>query len=163
MVKIGKLFSNKPDVELQPAVSDQSPLIADLHTKLFRRGWSADECASLISQNTVFGFVARPINQSKPLGFVLSRVIADEAEILSIGTDQRAQNQGLGWRMMQAVIGEASKRGAKKLFLEVDENNEPAVILYKKIGFKTVGKRQAYYDNGEDAKSNALVLEFKLN
>lgn len=163
MVKIGKLFTNKPDVELLPALADQSPLIADLHTKLFRRGWGAEECASLIGQDNVFGFVARPVDQPEPLGFVLSRVAADEAEILSIGTDQRAQNQGLGWRMMQAAIGEASKRGAKSLILEVDENNSPAVMLYKKIGFETVGKRQAYYDNGEDVKSNALVLKFKLN
>lgn len=163
MVNIGKLFTNKSDVELLPAISDQSPLIADLHTKLFNRGWGAEECASLIDQDNVFGFVARPIDQPKPLGFVLSRMAADEAEILSIGTDQRARNQGLGWRMMQAVIGEASKRGATKLLLEVDENNNPAVTLYKKIGFETVGKRKAYYDNGEDVKSNALVLAFKLN
>lgn len=163
MVDIGKLFSNKSDVELLPAISDQSLLIADLHTKLFHRGWGEQECASLIGQDNVFGFVARPIDQPEPLGFVLTRVAADEAEILSIGTDQRAQNQGLGWRMMQAAIGEAIKRGAKKLILEVDENNDPAVTLYKKIGFETVGKRQAYYNNGENVKSNALVLEFKLN
>lgn len=163
MVNIGKLFINKSDVELLPALSDQSPLIADLHTKLFHRGWGEEECASLIAQDTVFGFVARPIDSQEPLGFVLSRVAADEAEILSIGTDQRAQNQGLGWRMMQAAIGEASKRGAKKLILEVEENNSAAVTLYKKIGFQTVGIRQAYYDNSENEKSNALVLAFKLN
>lgn len=163
MVRISKLFANKPDVELLPAKPDQSPLIADLHAKLFHRGWGEQECASLIGQDSVFGFVARPIDQPQPLGFVLSRVAVDEAEILSIGTEQRAQNKGLGWRMMQAAIGEASKRGAKKMVLEVDENNDPAVTLYKKIGFQTIGKRQAYYNNGEDEMSNALVLAFKLN
>lgn len=163
MVKIGELFRNKPDVELLPVLPDQSPLIADLHTKLFHRGWGAEECTALITQDNVFGFVARPVNQQDPLGFVLTRVAADEAEILSIGTDKRAQNHGLGWRMMQAAIGEASKRGATEMILEVDENNNPAVTLYKKIGFETVGKRQAYYSNGEDVKSNALVLKFKLN
>lgn len=163
MVKIGKIFANKSDVELLPARAEQSLMIADLHTKLFHRGWAAEECASLICQNTVFGFVARPVDQPEPLGFVLSRVAADEAEILSIGTDQSAQNRGLGWRMMQAAIGEASKRGANKMILEVDENNSAAVTLYKKIGFETVGVRQAYYDNDANVKSNALVLAFKLN
>ncbi len=143
--------------------NEQSYSVAELHTLLFKRGWDEAECTSLLEQNGVFGFYARPTDKKNLHGFVLSRVVADEAEILSIGTDANLQNNGIGWRLMQAAIGEASQRGAEKMFLEVDETNIPAVRLYQKIGFQTVGKRKAYYDNGGETRSNALVLELKLH
>ena len=143
--------------------NEQSYSVAELHTLLFKRGGDEAECTSLLEQNGVFGFYARPTDKKNLHGFVLSRVVADEAEILSIGTDANLQNNGLGCRLMQAAIGEASQRGAEKMFLEVDENNIPAVRLYQKIGFQTVGKREAYYDNGGETRSNALVLELKLH
>ena len=143
--------------------NEQSYSVAELHTLLFKRGWDEAECTSLLEQNGVFGFYAIPTDKKNLHGFVLSRVVADEAEILSIGTDANLQNNGIGWRLMQAAIGEASQRGAEKMFLEVDENNIPAVRLYQKIGFQTVGKREAYYDNGGETRSNALFLELKLH
>lgn len=160
---LGNLFSSKPELEVLQLENDQSYSVAELHSLLFRRGWDEAECSSLLAQNSVFGFYARPINRKNLHGFVLSRVVADEAEILSIGTDETLQKKGIGWRLMQAAIGEASQRGAEKMFLEVDENNIPAVQLYQKIGFQTVGKREAYYDNGGETRSNALVLELKLH
>lgn len=163
MVSFGKIFTPKPDAEILPISTAQSNSVADLHTKLFHRGWGAGECHSLIIQESVFGYYCRFAKKDNINGFVLLRVAADEAEVLSIGTEQSAQNSGVGWRMMQAAIGEAEKRGAEKIFLEVDESNLPALKLYRKIGFDTVGNRNAYYDNGEGQKSNALVLELKLN
>lgn len=160
---LGKLFSSKAELEVLKLANDQSYSVAELHSLLFKRGWDEAECSSLLAQNSVFGFYARPIERSNLQGFVLSRVVAGEAEILSIGTDESLQKRGIGWRLMQAAIGEASQRGAEKMFLEVDENNIPAVRLYQKIGFKTVGKREAYYDNGGETRSNALVLELKLH
>lgn len=162
MVNFGHIFGKKTDIEVLPLSADQSNSVADLHGKLFRRGWDSSECDQLISQNNVFGFYSRPTNDENILGFVLTRIAADEAEILSIGTDEKAQNIGLGWRMMRAAMSEASNRGASKLFLEVDEKNAPALNLYRKIGFLTVGERRAYYDDGENKPSNALVLELKL-
>ncbi|MEO9458296.1 MAG: ribosomal protein S18-alanine N-acetyltransferase [Lentilitoribacter sp.] len=160
---LGNLFSSKPELEVLKLANDQSYSVAELHTLLFKRGWDEVECSSLLAQNNVFGFYARPIDRKNLHGFVLSRVVADEAEILSIGTDESLQKQGIGWRLMQAAIGEASQRGAEKMFLEVEENNIPAVKLYQKIGFQTVGERKAYYDNGGETRSNALVLELKLH
>lgn len=163
MVNLGKIFSHKPNTEILPLSGDQSFPVAELHTKLFRRGWDGIECDSLLGQGNVFGFYARPSTRNLLNGFVLTRVAADEAEILSIGTDETLQKQGIGWRLMQAAIGEASQRGASKMFLEVSDTNKAALGLYRKIGFETVGTRQAYYDDGAGSRSNALVLELKLN
>lgn len=154
---LGNLFSSKPELEVLKLENEQSYSVAELHTHLFKRGWDETECTSLLEQNGVFGFYARPIDRKNLHGFVLSRVVADEAEILSIGTDTTLQKRGIGWRLMQAAIGEASQRGAEKMFLEVDETNIPAVRLYQKIGFQTVGKRKAYYDNGGETRSLSLI------
>jgi ribosomal-protein-alanine N-acetyltransferase len=55
------------------------------------------------------------------------------------------------------------------LILEVDETNQAAIILYKKLGFKQVGSRSGYYKNSSaDApadvhtESSALVMRLDL-
>ena len=85
----------------------------------------------------MFGFVARQTNGSfRPAfgGFVLSRAVAGEAEILTIGVEPRYARSGLGWRLMQAAMREALVKGSEALFLEVDETNQAAIGLYRKLG-----------------------------
>lgn len=137
--------------------------MSELHDSLFHRGWEMNECLSLITQPSVFGFYARYLTANNMLGFCLVRVSVDEAEVLSIASDRKVQQNGLGWRLMRASIAEAQARGAQKLFLEVDAANEPALRLYRKLGFEQVGLRKAYYDKGDAPRSNALVLALKLN
>lgn len=163
MVNLSFKSPNEHNSQIMALTSADAKPISKLHGDLFARGWDMNECLSLITQPTVFGFYARFLDSEKPLGFSMVRVSADEAEILSIGTKKKVQHHGLGWRLMSASIGEAQNRGASKLFLEVDEHNGPALGLYRKLGFQQVGMRKSYYDNGDAPRSNALVLELKLN
>lgn len=163
MVKLPSKTPNGNNSQIMALSSAEAKPISKLHGELFARGWDMNECLSMITQPTVFGFYARFLDNDTPLGFCLARVSVDEAEILSIGTRKKMQHHGLGWRLLSASIGEAQNRGATRLFLEVDENNAPALALYHKLGFAMVGLRKSYYDNGDAPRSNALVLERKLN
>jgi [ribosomal protein S18]-alanine N-acetyltransferase len=91
-------------------------------------------------------------------GFVLARVAADEAEILTIAVRPAAQRAGLGRQLLRAVMEEAHTRGAKKMFLEVAPENAAARALYAGFGFLQVGRRPHYYPTGGDA----LVLSAPL-
>lgn len=100
---------------------------------------------------------------SKPLGgFVLAREVAGEAEILTVAVADKFARAGLGWRLMQSAIREAMMRGAETMFLEVDNNNASALGLYRKLGFKTVAERKAYYTAKDGTKSTALVMRRDL-
>lgn len=156
-------FIRKPEFEVFPIEIDDRSVIAALHKARFARAWSDGEFHSLLSQHTVFGFVAWQVNVSgRPAGgFVLARATAGEGEILTIGVDARFERGGLGWRLMQAALREARMRGAEEIFLEVDQGNLAALRLYEKLGFAKVGERKAYYE-GAAGRSTALVMRRDL-
>lgn len=83
-------------------------------------------------------------------GFIVWRVVADEAEIITVGVHPNARRTGIASAMLVLVENDAKKRGAKKIFLEVAENNTPARVMYKNNGYTQIGVRPKYYD-GIDA------------
>jgi ribosomal-protein-alanine N-acetyltransferase len=162
-------LTRKPDYELITMVSRDCAEVSALHNTRFPKAWGTGEFHSLLSQEPVFGFVARQTNGKRSIpnkltlpGFVLARHVAGEAEILTVAVQAKLGRAGLGWRLMQAAMREAHRRGGETMFLEVDGGNVPAVGLYRKLGFETVGERKAYYTDASGAKSTALVMRRDL-
>ena len=83
-------------------------------------------------------------------GFIVWRVVANEAEIITVGVHPNARRTGIASAMLVLAENDAKKRGAKKIFLEVAENNTPARVMYKNNGYTQIGVRPKYYD-GIDA------------
>jgi len=83
-------------------------------------------------------------------GFIVYRVVADQAEIITIGVSPAARRGGIATAMLEIAMRDAKKRGAEKMFLEVAQNNTAARELYARAGFIPVGIRPKYYD-GVDA------------
>lgn len=160
-----KYLTGAPEFDVVAMEAADCGEVAALHAARFPAPWGEDEFASLFAQDTVYGFVARQTNAwaGRPLaGFVLAREAAGEAEILTIAVSERSGRCGLGWRLMRAAMGEAHLRGAEAMFLEVDSANAPAVGLYGKLGFATVGERAAYYAAADGTRSTALVMRRDL-
>lgn len=158
-------FFSRPDAfEITAMTTADAAIAARLHKLAFARGWTDGEFASLLVQPAVFGFLAVDPARARDLaaGFVLVREAASEAEILSIGVDPGARRSGLGWRLMQAAMREASHRGAEEMFLEVDETNKNAIALYKKLNFAKVGERHAYYEHAGEPRTAAWVMRREL-
>ena len=83
-------------------------------------------------------------------GFVLTRHVLDEEELLLIAVDPRFRRQGLGESLIRHLFSAARGRGVTRIFLEMRRGN-PAVELYRKLGFVPIGERPKYYraSNGE--------------
>jgi [ribosomal protein S18]-alanine N-acetyltransferase len=78
--------------------------------------------------------------------------ILDEAHITILGIDPDYQRQGLGQVMLYGLLKSAKARQLQWATLEVRVSNQSAIALYRKFGFKDVGRRKGYYqDTGEDA------------
>lgn len=117
--------------------------LADLHKLCFpNKPWSADDFADLKKSGCDV--------MASEHGFVVWRVVADEAEIITIGVHPDARRGGIADAMLTLVESDVKKRGGKKIFLEVAENNVPARALYEHNGYVQVGVRPKYYD-GTDA------------
>jgi ribosomal-protein-alanine N-acetyltransferase len=96
------------------------------------------------------------------VGFILSRIAADEAEILSIAVDASERNHGLGRGLLEMNMRRLAGLGVRSLFLEVARDNLPACKLYRRAGFYDVGRREAYYNHGSGDASAALILRREL-
>lgn len=125
----------------------------------YGEAWTSGQCAGILASPTAWLLIGEL--DGRPAGFALTRVAADEAELLLIAVHPEARGHGLGSRLIQAVAEGARKRGAERLFLEVRENN-PAISLYLAQGFRKVGIRPGYYRGSDqtlfDAHSYSLSL-----
>ena len=95
-------------------------------------------------------------------GFILVRVVADETEILSIAVSPDRRQRGLASRLLEQACHRATGQGAARIFLEVAAANLPARKLYEKYGFREVGQRKAYYEDGDDALVLSAVLPLAM-
>ena len=137
--------------------------LAALHALCFPEDpWDAGLLARLLAMPGVIGLIVAGARDASPEGFVLVRVAADEAEILTIGVVPAARGRGLGARLLAAAAARAAAAGAASLFLEVAEDNLPGRALYAHHGFATVGRRPAYYARPGGAAVAALVQGLSL-
>ena len=82
--------------------------------------------------------------------------------MLSCGVDPRCRRSGLGRDLLTAALGEAARRGARQIFLEVGEDNLAGRGLYVALGFRPVGRRRAYYRQGDSTGGDALIMKADL-
>jgi ribosomal-protein-alanine N-acetyltransferase len=76
----------------------------------------------------------------------------DEAHIATIGVTTARQGEGIGAQLLDALLGEADRRGSPVVLLEVRADNELAQGLYRRRGFAEIGRRRGYYQpSGADA------------
>lgn len=150
---------------LRPLDEDDCSVMADIHATGFDPAWGTEDMMGLLRQDTVFGFMAMdvgPLARNRPLGFVLARRAADEAEILTVVVTARARGRGVGRILMNETLRKLYAERIAKLVLEVDESNSSALSLYRELGFVQVGLRKGYYTNAEEVEGlsggTALVM-----
>lgn len=147
-----------------PALSNASPrdaaAIATLHAASFRRGWSEQEVETLLADSTVV--THRVTIGGRFAGFIMSRRAADEAEILSVAVTRRCQGRGIARQLLMLHLGRLAALATRTVFLEVDENNRPALRLYERAGFREVARRPNYYPTASGKPAAALVLRRDL-
>jgi ribosomal-protein-alanine N-acetyltransferase len=104
-------------------------------------------------------WMARADGVPEAVGFALAWHAADELHLLDLAVDPTARRQGVGRSLLEAVVADARRSGARLLLLEARASNEPALALYRSAGFFVTDVRRAYYsDNGEDAVVMRLEL-----
>lgn len=128
--------------------------LAATHAAAFASGraWQAAEFTSLLNS---IGVILCGDAES----FLLGRVIADEAEVLTLATHPDQQRKGLAHQRLMTFLGRAQDAGAARVFLEVAADNAPAKALYQKENFRVIAERPNYYTTQSGQKTAALVME----
>jgi ribosomal-protein-alanine N-acetyltransferase len=150
----------RPEPVLTEAGARDAAALSALHAVAFRRGWSEHEFERLLLDPHVIAHRAM-IGRSLA-GFIVSRLAAGEAEILSVAVAPARRGRGVARKLLDLHLRRVAGLGAAAVFLEVDEDNKAARRLYGRAGFRDVGRRPAYYGRGTEKQSNALVLRRDL-
>jgi len=80
---------------------------------------------------------------------------SDEAFVQTLGVAPHAQGKGLGAQLLQALLDEAARRRTTPVLLEVRADNDRALRLYERFGFRRTGVRRGYY---QPSGTDALVM-----
>lgn len=84
--------------------------------------------------------------KNKVIGSMVLLIISDYAEILQFVIDKKYQNMGYGTYFLKKIIKILQNlKVVEEVFLDVRENNDRAIHLYRKFGFNEIGKKPEYY------------------
>lgn len=135
--------------------------VAGIHAESFARPWDAHEIERMLADPMVIGEGLFDGTGRRLDGFVLSRQVLDEAEILTIAVAKSRRGSGLARRLLTTHLATLAARKVATLHLEVEEGNAPALALYRRLGFVEVGRRKGYYRTPEGPAA-ALLLSLAL-
>jgi ribosomal-protein-alanine N-acetyltransferase len=122
--------------------------------------WGARDLAEVLALPGAFGLLL--VDGGAPAGFLLGQALFEAAEVLSLGVLPGQRRQGHGRRLLQAAAAEAAQRGARRLHLEVAENNRGARAAYEAAGLAPAGRRSNYYRTPDGTTLDALLYTLPL-
>jgi ribosomal-protein-alanine N-acetyltransferase len=155
----------RPEIFVRPAEVADCDLLSEIHSAAFRRGWSGAEFEALLVQPGVRAELAHYRNAFGAriaAGFVLYRLVQDEAEILSVAVVSNCRRRGIARRLIEAALRGLYREGARSIHLEVEDGNAAALGLYRGMEFRESGTRRGYYAQGREKPAGALVMVRQL-
>jgi [ribosomal protein S18]-alanine N-acetyltransferase len=69
--------------------------------------------------------------------------------VYSLAVDPASRGQGIGQQLMREMVEQLRRRGVRRIYLEVEASNSPAIGLYQRLGFGSIGTLPDYYGEGK--------------
>ena len=101
----------------------------------------------------------------KTIGYLITMLAGDTADILNIGVDPDFKRQGYGSGLINHLIEELRKRNICKILLEVRAGNKSAIQFYKKQGFEEISVRKNYYtknSKNQSHREDGIIMRIKI-
>lgn len=140
-------------VDVRTARPADLPGMVRIERASFPLPWSEGAFRSVMRRDDARLIVAD--RAGEVVGYAAVWFAADEGELADIAVHPDRRREGIGTRLVAAVMEEARRRGAQQIFLQVRESNRGALRLYEAAGFRKAGRRPGYYRSPSE---DALVL-----
>ncbi|HIY27127.1 MAG TPA: ribosomal protein S18-alanine N-acetyltransferase [Candidatus Acutalibacter pullistercoris] len=127
--------------------------LARLERLCFSRPWSRQALKEELTNPAVCFLVGEEAGEV--LGYAGMHCAAGECYVDNVAVFPEARRQGVGRKLMEALLQAAAARGGEFLSLEVRPSNLEALALYRGLGFREVGRRRRFYD---DPVEDGLLL-----
>jgi ribosomal-protein-alanine N-acetyltransferase len=144
---------------IRPASLADLDRLVLLERASFSDPWTIDQLADTILQPSTLGLIAEA-GEGEIAGYLLGRIVADEAEVLTLAVCEASRRHGLGKRLLGEALAGMASRGVRAVWLEVRHSNAAAQALYLGAGFVATGVRRGYYRRPVE---DAIVLRRDLD
>ncbi len=150
-------MNSNESIEVRRATRDDLGAILAVHASAsgIPHRSLADFETELHSERSMFAVAAA---RGRIVGYAIARIVEPEAELHMIAVRPESGRLGYGTRMLEYVLGEVRRRGCAVIRLEVGAQNAAALKFYERGGFRIVGRRAKYYNDGSDA----LLMDMQL-
>ena len=155
-------FQRDTTARVEALDSRHAPRLAELHASAFTRPWDAVEFERCLADRNVLADGVFLRGRSEPAGFVLSRRVGEDAEILSVVMAPASRGRGHAGPLLDGHLQTLAQAGVRQVFLEVEEGNRPAHALYRGHGFREIGRRVGYYTRPDGTRATAITMGRKL-
>lgn len=140
-------------MEIRQMQLDDLEQVMEIENENFSVPWTETGFFTfLIREDTLF-LVAQ--EKEEILGYCGVVMVQDEGDITNVAVKKSWQNQGVGKKLMKELVKSTEQEGVARLFLEVRASNEPALRLYRNMGFVQTGIRKNYY---EEPREDGIVM-----
>ncbi len=141
-------------MEIRRSLPSDAKAIAEAERNIFPDPWTERDITSTICTDGAMCYSALS-DTGELIAYILGRKIVPEGEIYRIATLENHRRRGVAYRLLSYAVKTERGKGLENLFLEVREQNAPAISLYKAFGFLPVGIRKNYYTSPTD---NAVIM-----
>lgn len=140
-------------MEIRQMQLDDLEQVMEIENENFSVPWTETGFFTfLIREDTLF-LVAQ--EKEEILGYCGVVMVQDEGDITNVAVKKSWQNQSVGKKLMEELVKSTEQEGVARLFLEVRASNEPALRLYRNMGFVQTGIRKNYY---EEPREDGIVM-----
>lgn len=143
------------DIEIYKFEIEDLENIKDFLTLDFDDFWNYNVLKDeLINENSRYIVAKNAQSNNEIVGFAGIKIFLDDADVMNIVVKKNYRNNGVGSLLLENLIALCNELNLQSLSLEVNEENLPAINLYKKFGFKDIGTRKNYYKD-----KNGIIMK----
>ena len=145
------------EIDIQEMSLNDLEKIKDILVSDFDNFWNYNILKEELESSNSKYIIAKT-NDCEIIGFAGIKIIINTADIMNIVVKKSWRNQGVGNLLLNNLVYLCKKLNLSSLSLEVNEDNQSAIHLYEKFGFRRIGLRKNYYQNND-----GVVMEYSLN
>jgi ribosomal protein S18 acetylase RimI-like enzyme len=153
MPEVARLPPSTPaDIRIGDALASDLDDLAAIELAAFRTDrLSRRQFAAHVRGGRADVLVARHGSGLAGYALVFRRRDSAVARLYSLAVAESWTGRGLGVALLHQAEQRATAAGAKFLRLEVRADNGPAIRLYEDQGYRFIGRRDTYYEDGAPA------------
>jgi [ribosomal protein S18]-alanine N-acetyltransferase len=153
---------SRPSLHFAPLDTAHAPRLAEIHAEAFAHAWHETEFERLLTDRAILADGLFSGRDPAPVGFVLSRRVIDEAEILTVAVAASQRGRGQARPLLKHHLNNLTFACIRHVFLEVEDGNEAALALYRGLNFTEIGRRVGYYCKPDGSRACALTMRVSL-